>query len=183
MYRGAEYSVEFLPKAKIELAVDDSIAEQVMEAVCNVARTGKTGDGKVWVLELEQALTGQDRRNRPGRDLDENDAFRRRYEWRFRWSEHALHINDRARISEASPVSSEAKTSDDLGASRAGKPANSPVGAISRRRGFPKEPAPFFIFARPTQDAMRLYIRKSSILHAAMQQTMVQRPLLDCYLC
>jgi nitrogen regulatory protein P-II 2 len=56
IYRGAEYSVDFLPKAKIELAVDDSIAEQVMEAVCNVARTGKTGDGKVWVLELEQAL-------------------------------------------------------------------------------------------------------------------------------
>jgi nitrogen regulatory protein P-II 2 len=56
VYRGAEYSVDFLPKAKIELAVDDSIAEQVMEAVCNVARTGKTGDGKVWVLELEGAL-------------------------------------------------------------------------------------------------------------------------------
>ena len=56
IYRGAEYSVDFLPKAKIELAVDDSIAEQVMEAVCNVARTGKTGDGKVWLLELEQAL-------------------------------------------------------------------------------------------------------------------------------
>jgi nitrogen regulatory protein P-II 2 len=55
-YRGAEYSIDFLPKAKVELAVDDSIAEQVMEAVCNVARTGKTGDGKVWVLELEQAL-------------------------------------------------------------------------------------------------------------------------------
>jgi nitrogen regulatory protein P-II 2 len=55
-YRGAEYSVEFLPKAKIELAVDDSIAEQVMEAVCNVARTGNAGDGKVWVLDLEQAL-------------------------------------------------------------------------------------------------------------------------------
>ena len=55
-YRGAEYSVDFLPKAKIELAVDDSIAEQVMEAVCNVARTGKTGDGKVWILELDQAL-------------------------------------------------------------------------------------------------------------------------------
>ena len=48
--------VDFLPKAKIELAVDDSIAEQVMEAVCNVARTGTAGDGKVWVLELEQAL-------------------------------------------------------------------------------------------------------------------------------
>jgi nitrogen regulatory protein P-II 2 len=56
IYRGAEYGIDFLPKAKIELAVDDSIAEQVMEAVCNVARTGKTGDGKVWVLELEQAL-------------------------------------------------------------------------------------------------------------------------------
>ena len=55
-YRGAEYSVDFLPKAKVELAVDDSIAEQVMEAICNVARTGKTGDGKVWILELEQAL-------------------------------------------------------------------------------------------------------------------------------
>jgi nitrogen regulatory protein P-II 2 len=55
-YRGADFSVDFLPKAKIELAVDDSIAEQVMEAVCNVARTGNTGDGKVWVLELEQAL-------------------------------------------------------------------------------------------------------------------------------
>jgi nitrogen regulatory protein P-II 2 len=55
-YRGAQFSVDFLPRAKIELAVDDSIAEQVMEAVCNVARTGSTGDGKVWVLELEQAL-------------------------------------------------------------------------------------------------------------------------------
>ena len=50
------YGIDFLPKAKIELAVDDSIAEQVMEALCNVARTGKTGDGKVWVLDLEQAL-------------------------------------------------------------------------------------------------------------------------------
>lgn len=55
-YRGAEYAVEFMPRAKVELAVDDSIAEQVMEAVCNVARTGKSGDGKVWILELEQAL-------------------------------------------------------------------------------------------------------------------------------
>jgi nitrogen regulatory protein P-II 2 len=55
-YRDSESGADFLPKAKIELAVDDSIAEQVMEAVCNVARTGKAGDGKVWVLELEQAL-------------------------------------------------------------------------------------------------------------------------------
>jgi nitrogen regulatory protein P-II 2 len=56
IYRGTEYRVGFLPNAKVELAVDDSIAEQVMEAVCNVARTGKTGDGKVWIFELEQAL-------------------------------------------------------------------------------------------------------------------------------
>jgi nitrogen regulatory protein P-II 2 len=55
-YRGADYQIDFLPKAKIELAVDDSIAEQVMEAVCNVARTGGASDGKVWILELEQAL-------------------------------------------------------------------------------------------------------------------------------
>jgi nitrogen regulatory protein P-II 2 len=56
IYRGADYQIDFLPKAKVEFAVDDSIAEQVMEAVCNVARSGNTGDGKVWVLELEQAL-------------------------------------------------------------------------------------------------------------------------------
>jgi nitrogen regulatory protein P-II 2 len=55
-YRGASVRVDLLPRAKIELAVDDSIAEQVIEAVCNVARTGKLGDGKVWVFELEQAL-------------------------------------------------------------------------------------------------------------------------------
>jgi nitrogen regulatory protein P-II 2 len=55
-YRGADYQIDFLPKTKIELAVDDSIAEQVMEAVCNVARTGTPSDGKVWILELEQAL-------------------------------------------------------------------------------------------------------------------------------
>jgi nitrogen regulatory protein P-II 2 len=56
IYRGAGYQIDFLPKAKVELAVDDSIAEQVLEAVCNVARTGNTGDGKVWILDLEQAL-------------------------------------------------------------------------------------------------------------------------------
>jgi nitrogen regulatory protein P-II 2 len=56
MYRSAERQVDFLPTTKVELAVDDSIAEQVLEAVCNVARTGKAGDGKVWIVELEQAL-------------------------------------------------------------------------------------------------------------------------------
>jgi nitrogen regulatory protein P-II 2 len=56
LYRGAEYRVDFLPKTKIELAVDDSIAEQVVEAITNVARTGKIGDGKIFVLNLEQAV-------------------------------------------------------------------------------------------------------------------------------
>lgn len=56
LYRGAEYRVDFLPKTKIELAVDDSIAEQVLEAITNVARTGKIGDGKVYVTELAQAV-------------------------------------------------------------------------------------------------------------------------------
>ncbi|MGA2397272.1 MAG: P-II family nitrogen regulator [Steroidobacteraceae bacterium] len=56
IYRSAEHRVDFLPTTKVELAVDDSIAEQVLEAVCNVARTGKAGDGKVWIIELEQAL-------------------------------------------------------------------------------------------------------------------------------
>ena len=56
IYRSAQFSVDSSPKVKIELAVDDSIAEQVMEAVCNVARTGATGDGKVWILNLEQAI-------------------------------------------------------------------------------------------------------------------------------
>jgi nitrogen regulatory protein P-II 2 len=56
MYRATERRVDFQPTTKVELAVDDSIAEQVLEAVCNVARTGKPGDGKIWIVELEQAL-------------------------------------------------------------------------------------------------------------------------------
>ena len=56
LYRGAEYVVDFLPKAKIELAVADDIAEQVIEAIANTARTGKIGDGKIFVTELVQAI-------------------------------------------------------------------------------------------------------------------------------
>jgi len=56
LYRGAEYVVDFLPKAKIELAVDDDVAEQVIEAIANTARTGKIGDGKIFVTDLEQTL-------------------------------------------------------------------------------------------------------------------------------
>ena len=56
LYRGAEYVVDFLPKAKIELAVTDDVAEQVVEAIANTARTGKIGDGKIFVSDLAEAI-------------------------------------------------------------------------------------------------------------------------------
>ena len=56
LYRGAEYSVDFLPKTRLEIAVDDDVVEQVIEAVCNVARTGKIGDGKIFLAALDQAV-------------------------------------------------------------------------------------------------------------------------------
>ena len=56
LYRGAEYVVDFLPKAKIELAVVDELADQVIEAIANAARTGKIGDGKIFVTNVEQAI-------------------------------------------------------------------------------------------------------------------------------
>ena len=56
LYRGAEYVVDFLPKVKIEAAVDDAIVDRVIEAVEAAARTGKIGDGKVFVSTLEQVV-------------------------------------------------------------------------------------------------------------------------------
>jgi nitrogen regulatory protein P-II 2 len=56
LYRGAEYRIDFLPKTKIEIAVDDDVAEQVIEAMTNVARTGKIGDGKIFVTQLHQTV-------------------------------------------------------------------------------------------------------------------------------
>jgi nitrogen regulatory protein PII len=56
LYRGAEYVVDFLPKTKIEMAVDDTVAEQVLEAISNTARTGKIGDGKIFVSNLEEVV-------------------------------------------------------------------------------------------------------------------------------
>ena len=56
LYRGAEYVVEFLPKVKIEAAVDDSMVDRVIEAVESAARTGKIGDGKIFVSSLEQVV-------------------------------------------------------------------------------------------------------------------------------
>ena len=56
LYRGAEYVVDFLPKVKIEAAVDDAIVDRVIEAIEAAARTGKIGDGKVFVSALEQVV-------------------------------------------------------------------------------------------------------------------------------
>jgi len=56
LYRGAEYVVDFLPKVKIEAAVDDTLVEQVIEAIERSARTGKIGDGKIFVYELEKVI-------------------------------------------------------------------------------------------------------------------------------
>jgi nitrogen regulatory protein P-II 2 len=56
LYRGAEYVVDFLPKSKVEVAVADDLVERVIEAITNAARTGKVGDGKIFVTDLDQAL-------------------------------------------------------------------------------------------------------------------------------
>ena len=56
IYRGAEYAVNFVPKVKLEIAVDSSMADQVVETIAKTARTGKIGDGKIFVLDLAQAV-------------------------------------------------------------------------------------------------------------------------------
>jgi nitrogen regulatory protein PII len=56
IYRGAEYAVNFVPKIKLEIAVSASMADQVIETITKTARTGKIGDGKIFVMDLEQAL-------------------------------------------------------------------------------------------------------------------------------
>ena len=56
IYRGAEYVVNFLPKVKIEVAVNDDLADRVVEAIQSAARTGKIGDGKVFVMDIERAV-------------------------------------------------------------------------------------------------------------------------------
>ncbi len=56
IYRGAEYEVHFLPKLKLEVAIDDAQAEAVTAAIRDAATTGKIGDGKIFVLDLEQAM-------------------------------------------------------------------------------------------------------------------------------
>ncbi|MBU2713376.1 P-II family nitrogen regulator [Zooshikella harenae] len=56
LYRGAEYVVDFLPKVKIEIAIGDEMLDQVIEAISSAANTGKIGDGKIFVVALEQAV-------------------------------------------------------------------------------------------------------------------------------
>ena len=56
IYRGAEYVVEFVPKTKIEIAVEDALVDLVIEAIIKSAKTGKVGDGKIFVFDLEQVV-------------------------------------------------------------------------------------------------------------------------------
>ena len=56
LYRGAEYVVDFLPKTKIEIAIDDNMLDAAIEAIIKAANTGKIGDGKIFVLNLEEAM-------------------------------------------------------------------------------------------------------------------------------
>jgi nitrogen regulatory protein P-II 1 len=56
LYRGAEYVVDFLPKVKLEVVVEDSLADRVVEAIATAARTGRIGDGKIFVIPVEEAL-------------------------------------------------------------------------------------------------------------------------------
>ncbi|MBM4385108.1 MAG: P-II family nitrogen regulator [Deltaproteobacteria bacterium] len=56
LYRGAEYVVDFLPKVKLEIAVSDDMADKVVEAIAGAANTGRIGDGKIFVMPIEQAV-------------------------------------------------------------------------------------------------------------------------------
>lgn len=56
LYRGAEYVVDFLPKVKLEAAVDEAVLDSVIEAIESAARTGKIGDGKIFIYDLEQVV-------------------------------------------------------------------------------------------------------------------------------
>ena len=56
LYRGAEYVVDFLPKIKLEIVVADSLVEETVEAICNAANSGRIGDGKIFVLPLEESI-------------------------------------------------------------------------------------------------------------------------------
>jgi nitrogen regulatory protein PII len=56
IYRGAEYTMQYVPKVKLEIAVDDGLADRVVETIADGARTGRIGDGKIFVLDLEGVM-------------------------------------------------------------------------------------------------------------------------------
>ncbi|HEY4003665.1 MAG TPA: P-II family nitrogen regulator [Pseudonocardia sp.] len=56
VYRGAEYTVDFVPKIRVEVAVDDNVVDKVVDAIVQAARTGKIGDGKVWVVGVDTVV-------------------------------------------------------------------------------------------------------------------------------
>ncbi|HED36581.1 MAG TPA: P-II family nitrogen regulator [Gammaproteobacteria bacterium] len=66
LYRGAEYVVDFLPKVKIDVAVNDDIVDQVIDSICGAADTGKIGDGKIFVYPVEQVIRIRTRESGPG---------------------------------------------------------------------------------------------------------------------
>ena len=67
VYRGAEYQVDFVPKVKVEVLVAEDEAQGVIDAIEKAARTGKIGDGKIWVTEAEQVIRIRTGETRPGR--------------------------------------------------------------------------------------------------------------------
>jgi nitrogen regulatory protein P-II 1 len=56
VYRGAEYAIDFVPKVRVEVVVDDEFAQRVVEAIIGAARTGKIGDGKVWIAPVQSLV-------------------------------------------------------------------------------------------------------------------------------
>jgi nitrogen regulatory protein P-II 1 len=65
-YRGSEYSIDFVPKVRIEIIIDDTSADTVVEAICSAAATGKIGDGKIWVTDITRLVrvrTGEEGSN------------------------------------------------------------------------------------------------------------------------
>ncbi|MCE2854587.1 MAG: P-II family nitrogen regulator [Ilumatobacteraceae bacterium] len=65
-YRGSEYSIDFVPKVRIEIIIDDTSADKVVEAICSAAATGKIGDGKIWVTDITRLVrvrTGEEGSN------------------------------------------------------------------------------------------------------------------------
>ena len=77
LYRGAEYVVDFLPKVKIEIVINEDRQEAAIEAIQKAARTGRIGDGKIFVLNVEEAMYPH-RRDRRGCNLETNSAAQHR---------------------------------------------------------------------------------------------------------